>query len=72
MKITLRIKPNARRDEVREGPDGTYIVSVTASPIEGKANERLIEVLAQHFQCPKRNIAILRGHSARIKIVEIA
>lgn len=71
MKITVRVKPNARQDEVTVGDDGVFIVKVSVPPIEGRANERLIEVLAAHFKKPKRSVQILTGLRGKHKIVEI-
>jgi uncharacterized protein len=71
MKITVQVKPNARKEEVLIREDGVYIVKVSARPIEGRANERLIEVLASHFKKPKRAIEILVGTHGKNKIVEI-
>jgi uncharacterized protein (TIGR00251 family) len=71
MKITVQVKPNARKETVTVREDGVYVVQVSAPPIEGKANERLIEVLSKHFHRPKRAIEILRGMHGRHKIVEI-
>jgi uncharacterized protein (TIGR00251 family) len=71
MKITVHVNPNARKDEVAVREDGVYIVKVTAPPIEGRANERLVEVLARHFNKPKRLVQIRAGSRGRLKIVEI-
>ena len=71
MKITVHVKPNARQEAVTVREDGVYVVQVSVPPIEGKANERLIEVLSRHFHRPKRAIQILRGAHGRHKIVEI-
>jgi uncharacterized protein len=71
MKINVHIKPNARQESVTVREDGEYVVQVSAPPIEGKANERLIEILSKHFHRPKRAIEILRGTHGRHKIVEI-
>ena len=71
MKITVHVKPNARRETVTVREDGVHVVQVSVPPIEGKANERLIEVLSRHFHRPKRAIQILRGAHGRHKIVEI-
>jgi len=72
MKITIRVKPNARKNEVKKIDAGNYIVSVTAPPVEGKANEKVIEVLSEYFGKPKRCITILRGTAVKTKIVEVA
>jgi uncharacterized protein (TIGR00251 family) len=71
MKITVHVKPNARKEAVTLREDGVYVVQVSVPPIEGKANERLIEVLSEHFHRPKRAIQILKGARGRHKIVEI-
>ena len=71
MKITVQVKPNARKDEVLVREDGVYVVKVSVPPIEGRANERLIEILAAHFKKPKRSIDILAGAHGKKKIVEI-
>ena len=72
MKITVMVKPNARKDEVVVREDGVYVVKVSVPPIEGRANERLIEVLAEHFKKPKRAIEIRVGTRGKHKIVEIS
>jgi uncharacterized protein (TIGR00251 family) len=71
MKITVQVKPNSRKDEVLVRDDGVYLVKVSVPPIEGRANERLIEILADHFKKPKRSIEILVGAHGKNKIVEI-
>ena len=71
MKLSIHIKPNAHRNEVTKLDDTTYRVSVTAPPIEGRANEKLIEVLAEYFGRPKWCVRILRGETSRQKLVEI-
>jgi len=69
--ITIRVKPNSRRNEVEKLEDGTYLVRVTSPPVEGKANEKVIEVLAEYFGKPKRSISIIRGENSKQKIVRI-
>ncbi|MBI1805385.1 MAG: DUF167 domain-containing protein [Ignavibacteriae bacterium] len=71
MKISVRVKPNARKNEVKDLGEGKYIVSVTAPPVDGKANEKVVEVLAEYFGKPKRAITIMRGVSGRSKVIEI-
>ena len=71
MKIFVRVKPNAKKSDVRQLEPNRYLVSVTAPPIDNKANEKVIEVLAEYFNKPKRNVSIVRGSKGREKIVEI-
>ncbi|MBA4312790.1 MAG: hypothetical protein C0417_09190 [Chlorobiaceae bacterium] len=71
MKITVRVKPNARKNEVKQIDANNFVVSVSVPPVEGKANEKVIELLSEYFGKPKQSINILRGMTGKIKIVEI-
>jgi hypothetical protein len=71
MKLTVKVKPNSRKNEVKRTEDGTLTVFVTDSPIEGKANAKLIELLSEYLEKPKRCIYIVAGFKSRNKIVEI-
>lgn len=44
---------------------------MTAPPVEGKANELLLKLLAKHFGVSKSQVTIVSGAKARQKIVEI-
>ena len=71
MKIWVTVKPQAKREEVKKIADGDYSVSVRAPTREGKANESVIELLAEYFSVPKSAVKIIRGQTARKKLVEI-
>ena len=71
MKIIVRVKANAKKNEVKPLGENRYQVSVTAPPVDGKANEKVIEVLADFFDKPKRAITILRGETSKEKLIEI-
>ena len=54
MLLTVYLKPNARQNRVVKQLDSsTYVIEVTAPPLEGKANKALIDLLAEHFDVPK-------------------
>lgn len=71
MILSITVKTNARKTEVVNQADGSYKVSVNAPPIEGRANEAILEVLAEHFSVPKLRIHILRGERGKKKVIEI-
>jgi uncharacterized protein (TIGR00251 family) len=71
MRIRVRVRANARKNEVKQLDQNQFLISVTAPPVEGKANEKVIELLAEYFCRPKRCITIFRGKASRDKIVEI-
>lgn len=71
MRIYVKVIPRAAKNEIAKISEGEYKVKVTAAPVGGKANEMLIEVLADYFDIPKSSLEIIGGKTARIKIVEI-
>lgn len=71
MKLEVRVKPNSKVKEVVKNDDGTLTVRVNARPIEGKANEQVIELLSEYLHKPKRAISIIAGSKGKTKIIEI-
>lgn len=71
MLIQLKVKPNSKRHSVQQLPDGSWLAEVNAPPIDGKANARLIALLAEHFHVPKSAISIRSGAHSKLKRVEI-
>jgi hypothetical protein len=71
MKLSIQVKTNAKKNEVTVREDGSLLVAVNVPPVEGKANKRVIEVLAQYLDRPKSNIIIVNGKKGKHKIVEI-
>jgi len=67
----VRVQPRARRDEIVGERAGAVLVRVTAPPVEGKANAALCRLLAKRLGLPRGKVAIVRGGSARDKLVEI-
>lgn len=71
MKVSITVKANARKNEVRMREDGGLLVLVTSPPVDGKANKKLVEILAEYFGKPKSSISIISGQSAKHKIVDV-
>jgi uncharacterized protein YggU (UPF0235/DUF167 family) len=71
MLLTVRVKPNARLGKLEPGPDGTWVAWVNAPAVEGKANARLIEIVADHFGVRKSNVVLVIGLSSRTKRLAI-
>lgn len=70
MKIEIRVIPNAGKTELQK-TDGGYKARITASPVDGKANEALIALLAKEFGAAKSDIEIIRGKTSKNKTVII-
>ena len=69
-RLRLRVSPGARTKSIDRHGDG-WKVRVAAVPERGKANEAVIEFLAQRLELPEASIELVSGHSSRDKIVEL-
>lgn len=70
--LKLKVKPGARVDELVEQADGTWLARVKAPPVDGKANEAVIALIAAHFGVRKAQVTIKSGASGRLKLVQIS
>jgi uncharacterized protein (TIGR00251 family) len=71
-KIEVIVKPNAKKSEITKISETEYRVAVKAPAQEGKANRAVIDLIAESFSVPKSSVTIVRGHSVRKKLIEIA
>lgn len=72
MRFSVRLQPRASRNEIA-GLQGVALkVRVTAPPVDGLANEALIELLSRTLNTSRRNVCIVSGHTSRTKLIEIS
>jgi uncharacterized protein (TIGR00251 family) len=69
--IRVKVKPNSRISTFEQAEGGTWLARLRAAPIDGKANEELIALVAEHFQCLKSAVSIKSGAAGRLKLVRI-
>jgi uncharacterized protein len=69
--LTVRLQPRARRDEVVGERGGAVVIRVTAPPVDGKANEALCRLIARAAGVPPSRVSVVRGHTARLKVVRV-
>ncbi len=70
-RILLVVRPNAARNEIAGFADGVWRVKVSAPPVKGKANKELITFLSQRLGVGKDRLRIIKGHTARNKVIAI-
>lgn len=74
--LHVRLTPKAARDGVdgvKAGPRGPCVQArVCAAPEDGRANAALVELVADEIGVPKSTVAVVAGHSARMKSLHIA
>ena len=72
VQIDIRVIPRAGRSGVAGTRDGALLVRLNAPPVEGAANEELIEVMAKALGVAKRAVSILSGERSRQMRIEVA
>lgn len=69
--LAIRVQPRAKRTEVAGERGGVVVIRVSAPPVDGKANEAVVRLIARHLRVPKSAVAIVRGQGARDKQVRV-
>ena len=67
----LRVQPRASNDEIAGEMGGALKVRLQAPPVDDRANEALVEFLAQLLKTPRTAVRILSGERSRTKRIEI-
>jgi uncharacterized protein YggU (UPF0235/DUF167 family) len=82
MKIFVKAKTRAKQDKVippaqrlwstGEKKDDIYIVETKSLPIHGKANDSIVELLAEYFKVTRRQVCLVSGASSKLKVFDIS
>ena len=70
--VDIAVKPRSSREGLGPVQGDRLVVAVNAPPVDGKANEAVIRVLASTFGVPRSAITIVRGETGRKKTIRIA
>lgn len=70
-RLTVRVVPNASRDEISGWQGSILKIKLQAVPEGGRANRALCAFLARTLRCARREVRILSGEKSREKVVEI-
>jgi uncharacterized protein (TIGR00251 family) len=70
-RLHVRVSPGARRAAVVGRHGDGWKVRVAAPPEKGRANDALVHLLADVVAVPRDAVAVVSGHGARDKIVEV-
>ena len=70
--FAVRVQPRASKSCVVGELDGVLKIRLAAPPVEGRANEELIRLLAELFDAPLQRIAILSGQTSKNKVVSVS
>ena len=69
--LELHVQPGAKRTEFAGKHGERTKVRLAAPAVDNKANEALVEFLADYYRVPRKNVTITRGPRSRAKRVVI-
>jgi uncharacterized protein (TIGR00251 family) len=69
--ISVKVIPNAKKDEVIKKNENTFLIRINAPAEGGRANKKLIDVLSDYFFVSKSSIRIIKGLKSKEKIIEL-
>lgn len=72
VRFSVRLQPRASKNEIVGLLGSSLRIRVTAPPVDGLANEALIDFLSEALDISRRNVCIVSGHSSRTKVVEVS
>jgi len=72
VRFDVRVQPRASRSEIVGEYDGAIKVRLSAPPVDGAANDALVDLLARELSVARRSITIVSGASSRNKTVVVA
>lgn len=69
--LTVRVVPGAKKSEFAGIADGAVRVRIAAPPVDGKANQAVIELIAKAVGLRPKQLTLLRGDKSRTKQILI-
>src|SRR5215831_14794418 len=69
--LSVKVQPRASKNEIGGVLGEELRIKVTAPPVDAAANEALIRLLADMLDCPRSRVELVRGHTARHKVIKL-
>jgi uncharacterized protein (TIGR00251 family) len=70
--FAVKVHPRAKKNAITGELGDALKISLTAPPIDGKANEACIEFFAKLLKVPRSSVTIASGHTSRSKVIRVA
>lgn len=71
MIIKVKVITRASQTKIEQQPDGSFKAWLKSAPVEGKANDELVELLADYFKVSKSQINVVKGLKSKNKTIEL-
>ena len=69
--LSVYIQPGASKSEIVGPFNGSLKIRIQSPPVDGKANEALIQFLSKQLNISKRSLQIIKGEAQRNKVVQV-
>jgi uncharacterized protein (TIGR00251 family) len=69
--VELRVQARSRRNALVPAPDGRWKLCLTAPPVEGRANQALIDFFSRTLGIARSRVRILSGEKSRQKVIAL-
>src|SRR5436309_10732901 len=70
--FSIKVQPRARKNAITGTVGDSLKISLTAPPVDGKANQAVIEFFSDILRVPCASITIASGETGRVKLIRIA
>jgi uncharacterized protein len=70
--FAVKVHPRARKNGITGSVGEALKVALTAPPVDGRANEAVIDFLAGLFEIPRSSVTIASGATSRVKRIHVA
>lgn len=69
--LAIKVRPRGRASTLVRQPDGSFVATLRAPPVDGRANAELVGLVAEYLGVPKAAVRIRAGAGGRTKLVEV-
>lgn len=69
--FAVKVHPRAKKDAITGEVGDALKLSLTAPPVEGRANQACVDFLAKLLNLPRSSITIAAGESSRRKVIRV-
>jgi uncharacterized protein (TIGR00251 family) len=70
LNIQVQIQPGSSKDQIIGLHNGRLKIKISAPPVDGKANQNLIEFIAKALGVSKSKIEIVKGRTSKLKTLK--
>ena len=70
--FAVRVHPRAKKNAITGEVGDAVKLSLTAPPVDGKANDACIDFFAKLLEVPRSSVTIAAGQTSRSKVVRVA